>query len=87
MDRSISAHEGLEPSTLTSCPAHILDNSDLTLNQFNEKLCSAIININGDFKDFVSNIPDFILLSTALIKHAHVILPALYGLNQINPML
>ena len=23
MDRSISAHEGLEPSTLTSCPAHI----------------------------------------------------------------
>ena len=62
----------------------ILDNSDLTLNQFNEKLCSAIININGDFKDFVSNIPDFILLSTALIKHAHVILPALYGLNQIN---
>lgn len=62
----------------------ILDNSDLTLNQFNEKLCSAIININGDFKDFVSNIPDFILLSTALIKHVHVILPALYGLNQIN---
>jgi len=24
MDRSISAHEGLEPSTLTSCPAHII---------------------------------------------------------------
>ena len=23
MDRSISAHKGLEPSTLTSCPAHI----------------------------------------------------------------
>ncbi len=62
----------------------MLDNSDLTLNQLNEKLDSTIENINRDFKDFIYNIPNFILVSTTLIKHVHVIFPALYGLNQIN---
>ena len=34
MDRSISAHEGLKPCTLTSCPAHIIQ-----LNFSPYKLC------------------------------------------------
>ncbi|WP_236870516.1 hypothetical protein, partial [Candidatus Bandiella numerosa] len=31
MDRSISAHKGLEPFALTSCPAHIACNLILSL--------------------------------------------------------
>jgi PIN domain nuclease of toxin-antitoxin system len=49
MDRSISAHKGLEPFALTSCPAHIEEISGINICEISAEIAAESIALQNNF--------------------------------------